>query len=103
TCNGFHYRSVVEIGTQKSALSTTDKPPCDVSTLTPVDSFESTNTAKALSLEGARLGNGAAAMLSFIDARRNNSTRRMLKSATHKGVQLPHRKTSAFQKAQGKI
>jgi hypothetical protein len=68
-----------------------------------VDSIESTSAAKALSLEGARLGNGAAAMLSFIDARRNNSTRRMLKGATHKGLPLLRRKTSAFQKAQGKI
>lgn len=49
------------------------------------------------------MGNGAAAMLSFIDARRNNSTRRMLKGAGHKGMQLPRRKYSAFEKAQGKI
>jgi hypothetical protein len=69
----------------------------------PVDSFESTNAAKAFSIEGARLGNGAAAMLSFIDARRNNSTRRMLKGAAHKGIQLPRRKNSGFEKAQGKI
>jgi len=74
-----------------------------MSLLRPVESIESSNGARAHSLEGSRLGKGAAAMLSFIDARRNNSTKRMLKGGAHKTIHFPRRKSSPFEKVQGKI
>jgi len=56
---------------------------------------------KVLHIERPRLGNGAAAMLSFIDARRKNVAKGLPKRAEVRDGLLPRRRISVFKKVQG--